>query len=1140
MVQYFVPGQTAISRDEAYFYAIFVVSIMILMSFYEVHINLAKSILALEIRMAFSSLVYRKALKLHPSVLAEMSTGKIVTLITKDLHAVDMAIHFANDLWVEMLIATFIGYLIYQKVGLAVLVILVSFIVIFPIQGSIGFGVFKVRKLANKKSDERIQQTQEVLSVIRIIKMYTWELFFANKVNEARKKEIGNIQKLLILKQAAIFVGEMLGRLGYNMILVVYLLLGNTLTPEVVYYVATSYQKLRFILTYLITLSLTEIAELLACFNRIEHLFNAEEYQPSRQYKQSFMMTRVLMRNACVKIREEEILSDVNMNLESGLNVIMGPVGSGKSILVKALLHEYKLASGNIFINGDVSYASQQPWLFPSTVRQNILFGSDYNEERYKRVVEVCALKLDFKLFPNGDATVVVESGANLSKGQQARINLARALYRESDIYILDDCFSALDVNVQNFIFKNCVLDFLGNKLVILVTHNTSFLEKSDHVIILSDGKMTYSGKYDEVTIKNFINEQNITEIVEEKIEPESNTQIQLSNGKTVGKEDTKVLKTGNIYSEEMKEGRIGMEVYKRYIAFGGWFLFIFLLILHVTVESLNASTEKLVSKWVNEQKTNSTYSSQAEKDETRRQNIVTVTILTGLAGAAVFAKLVRAIVHYVFSMKISKNIHTVLIQRVVNATVCFFDRNLIGNILNRFSRDLGQVDEVLPHVVSEVIRMAFMTVTTVGLVISVNMVFLYFSIILFIVMIFSAMFFTPSARSLRRLEAVSRSPMVGHLNSTIEGLISVRAFRKQEALKIEYDEHQNFNISTQLIGLVSWKLLHLYSHLLCSFFVTSILVTFLAFKSEFSAGDVGLSLTTAVALGMQLQWGVRNLIQLESTMTCVERVLEYIDEPQEDKNGNNVKDWPSKGSIAFEKVDLTYPLNSEPVLKNINLQIIPNEKVGVVGRTGAGKSSIIVALYRFYNVNGDISIDETNIADVPLDVLRQGISIIPQEPVIFSGTIRSNIDPTNKYTDQEIWDSLETVHLKGTVTNLETEIDPKTCGFSLGEKQLISIARAVIRKNKIVVLDEATANMDKETEKEINTKIKEIFKDCTLLIIAHRMETILDCDKVIVMDQGEVIEYDSPLVLAKNEDSKFYGIIKRTGALKAYLERTS
>lgn len=274
--------------------------------------------------------------------------------------------------------------------------------------------------------------------------------------------------------------------------------------------------------------------------------------------------------------------------------------------------------------------------------------------------------------------------------------------------------------------------------------------------------------------------------------------------------------------------------------------------------------------------------------------------------------------------------------------------------------------------------------------------------------------------------------------------------------------------------------------------------------------------------------------------MTCVERVLEYTDEPQEEKNGKKVDNWPNNGSVSFEKVDLKYPLNSQSVLKNINLQINPKEKVGIVGRTGAGKSSIIVALFRFYDVQGEISIDKENIAEVSLDHLRQGISIIPQEPVIFSGTIRSNIDPTGKYTDEEIWQSLETVNLKGVVSSLDAEIDPKVCGFSLGEKQLISIARAVIRNNKIVVLDEATANMDKETEIAINSKIKEIFKNCTLLIIAHRMETILDCDKVIVMDQGEVVEFDSPLDLAQRQDSRFYEIIRKTGALNTYLERTS
>ncbi|XP_045470438.1 ATP-binding cassette sub-family C member 4-like isoform X2 [Harmonia axyridis] len=1122
----------------------FILGIMVTMSFYDTHIQLAKSVLALEMRMAFSSLVYRKALKLHPSVFSEMSTGKIVTLITKDLQALDSAIHFANDCWVESLIGIFIAYLIYQKVGLASLVILVSLIIVFPIQGTLGYLVFKKRKVANKRSDQRIQLTQEILSVIRIIKMYTWEMIFTNKLIDARKKEVNSIRTLMIFKQGGIFLGELMGKLGYNLLLVVYLLLGHSLTPGVVYYVQSSYQKLRFILTYLITLSMTEMAELLASFNRIENLFKAEEYQPSRHYRQTYIMTRILVRNAHVKLGDQEILRDLTFNLENGLNIIAGPVGSGKSTLVKALLHEYKLSSGTLFVNGEISYASQQPWLFPSTVRQNILFGSDYNEERYKRVLEICALKLDLKLFPNSDMTIVAESGSNLSKGQQARVNLARAIYKESDIYVLDDCFSALDVNVQNYIFKNCIKDFLKNKLVVLVTHNASFLSKADHVTILSDGKMTYSGKFDDVSIKNYINELNVTEMVEEKIEAESNGQILLANGNGCSKTDEKgkkkVVKTGNIYSEDMKVGTIGLGVYKRYIAYGSYGLFIFLLILHISVESLYATTEKLISKWVNEQKTNATTLLPEQSATERDASLATITFLSLLTGATVLAKFSRSVIHLIFSTKISRNIHSALVRGIVYARVQFFDRNLIGNILNRFSRDLGHIDEYLPHVVAEVIKMTFMVTSTVGLVVTVNLRFLYYSIVLFVVMIMFALFFMPSARSLKRLEAVSRSPMIGHLNSTIEGLITVRAFKKQEILRCEFDAHQNYHISAQFIGMVTWKLLQLYCHMICAVYVGAILLTFMGFKSDFLAGDVGLSISTAVGLGMQLQWGMRNVIQLESTMTCVERVIEYIDEPQEEKNGKKMDDWPDKGSVSFEKVDLRYPLNSKPVLQNINLQINPQEKVGIVGRTGAGKSSIIVALFRFYDVDGEISIDKENIAKVSLDSLRQGISIIPQEPVIFSGTIRSNVDPTGKYTDEEIWQSLETVSLKGVITNLDTEIDPKVCGFSLGEKQLISIARAVIRKNKIVVLDEATANMDKDTEIKINTKIKEIFKNCTLLIIAHRMETILDCDKVIVMDQGEVVEFDSPLDLARREDSRFYEIIRKTGALNTYLQRTS
>lgn len=1156
LVDYFKPNQTSVTRNDAYFYAGATVGLNMFHFFYIHNYIIIVQQLAIRVRTSFCSLIYRKALKMTPAAVGELTTGNIVTLITKDVHTFEQSIWLVNDMWVGMLLVCVIIYNIYLKMGSASFLGISLLLSVLPLQIYMGKWMSILRLKVGKKTDERLQVTQETLSTIRIIKMYTWEKFFVNKVNKARHKEITWLLKTFCLRMSIVITGMLCSRLGFATLLISYIWLGHSPDAQLIYSVMILFRELKHYLGILIPYGMARSGDLYAAVVRIKRIICAEELKLNANQTVTDEITlkpRVSLKAVTVELRSKQILQDVTLDIDSGLILVTGAVGSGKSSLLKTILHDYPTSSGHLTTHGRISYASQDPWLFPSSIRQNILFGADFNRQKYNEVVRVCALEYDFSLLDKGDETIVADRGLNLSKGQQARINLARAVYRDSEIYLLDDSLTALDGRVQDFIFKNCIKEYLKGKIVILVTQNLHHLKECDKVVVMAHGKVKSFNSPDEVNEKDIEkivgmdddlereneDKQQIVDEEEEELKEEIDKLLEDSKEETNNKWAPRLSmqKRKKVYHEVNKKGDVSLNVYNKYIKFGGGYLFFALV---VAIFSCNQFTDsgisKTIGKWVDLQTEvldyeihNSTNSSIYWETVDLKNTVFKYLVIIIFTDGAL--TMLRSFLLFYFCRKASINIHKSMTTTIINACMVFFDTHFIGNILNRFSQDLTNMDESLPFVFYEFIRVFFSVCGILFLIILVKWDFIIPAIIFFIILFFLRRAYLPTGRSLKRLEAATRSPMVGHLNASLEGLTTIRAFKQQGLLHDEFDRHQDLYTSAHYTLTYSSRALGFYIDCLCSMLIMYIIFQLLFFNSGASVGDVGVVVTQVMQLAGHVQWGVRNWADLENQMTSVERLLEYTVIPQETKEGITLENWPKAGEVVFNNVSLTYN-KAEKVLKNITFTLLPGQKIGIVGRTGAGKSSIIATLFRLYEVEGQVLIDGVDIKTLSLEFLRQKIAIIPQDPILFEGTIRSNIDPMNKYTDKEIWTALEKVKMKESFTSLSVIIGPSGSNFSSGQRQLICLARAIIRRNKIVVLDEATANMDPETDALLHNVIKENFTDCTVFTIAHRLHTILDADKIMVLEQGKIIEFDEPNALLEKENGMFYKMVQQSGLL--------
>uniref|UniRef100_A0A8C8IYI0 Multidrug resistance-associated protein 4 n=1 Tax=Oncorhynchus tshawytscha TaxID=74940 RepID=A0A8C8IYI0_ONCTS len=1075
----------------------------------------------MKMRVAMCHMIYKKALCLSSAAMGKTTTGQIVNLLSNDVNKFDEVTIFLHFLWVGPLQAAAVLGLLWVEIGPSCLAGMAVLVILMPTQTMFGRLFSKFRSKTAALTDNRIRTMNEVVSGIRIIKMYAWEKPFSALVNDVRRKEISKIMSssyLRGLNMASFFAAS---KIIVFITFTVYVLLGNTISASRVFVAVSLYGAVRLTVTLFFPSAIEKLSETRISVRRIKTFLLLDEIVKS---KHGFLQEEKQEPNVEIQdlicywdtSQDAPSLQNLSLTVKSEqLVAVIGPVGAGKSSLLSAILGELPHDKGVLKVKGQLTYASQQPWVFPGTIRSNILFGKALHPQKYEKVLRACALKRDMELLPDGDLTVIGDRGATLSGGQKARVNLARAVYQDADIYLLDDPLSAVDAEVGRHLFEQCICGILKNKPRILVTHQLQYLQAANQILVLKEGHMVARGTYSELQ-RSGVDFTSLLKREEEGpqapgVETESRSPCSrtLSQNSEVshttsirsvkdGTEQLPVEPVQTVVEESRSEGTIGVGLYVKYLKAGANIL---VLIGVVLLQFLAQAAYILQDWWL------------------------------AYWSLVMFNVLVKA----------AQSLHNRMFNSILRTPVRFFDVNPIGRVLNRFSKDIGQLDAALPWTFVDFIQIFLQIIGVVAVAASVIPWILIPLVPLVIVFLFLRRYFLQTSRDVKRLESTTRSPVFSHLSSSLQGLWTIRAFRAEERFQNTFDAYQDLHSESWFLFLVTSRWFAVRLDGMCAVFVTITAFGCLLLRDQVEAGSVGLALSYAVTLMGMFQWGVRQSAEVENMMTSVERVVEYTELESEapwETQKRPPPEWPSQGLITFDRVSFSYSSDGPVVLKDMKAMFRPKEKVGIVGRTGAGKSSLVSALFRLAEPEGRIYIDGVLTSEIGLHDLRQKMSIIPQDPVLFTGTMRKNLDPFSQHTDEDLWNALQEVQLKSVVEELpnkmETVLAESGSNFSVGQRQLVCLARAVLRKNRILIIDEATANVDPRTDELIQKTIRDKFRECTVLTIAHRLNTIIDSDRILVLDAGQIHEYDEPYTLLQNHDGIFFKMVQQTGRQEA------
>ncbi|KAJ7381467.1 hypothetical protein OS493_001605 [Desmophyllum pertusum] len=1058
----------------------------------------------------------------------------------------------------------------------------------------------------------------EILNCIKLIKMYAWEKSFAKAISAIRHLERKALIKGAFLQGLNISLALLVPTIATVGTFCVHVATGKNLTISQAFTVTTIFNVLMFSLAIL-PFGIRALAEARIALKRLRSLMTMEELQ-SFVERPADPQVSVLISEATfawdkVQSNQEGVSSpkqkegevalkeeqddmkliegghgtnerkvstpngptgrgiapvEVTTTLESTLFEIdltinkrtlvgiCGSVGSGKSSLLQALLGQMRIQKGNVMIGGSTAYVAQQAWIMNATVRDNILLGKPYHDGRYKAACFACSLEQDFKILPNGDQTEIGERGINLSGGQKQRISLARALYYDMDIYLLDDPLSAVDAHVGQHIFKHCIKGALWNKTILFATHQLQYLSQCDIVLYMKNGKIAERGTYDELMRNNgefaTLIRMFIREVEEELMDEEIDEFLPMAEVQRRADSPTSVISIddisrlfdrqlsanqrkssvrdsmseGNlepfklndrvsrrshgsarrqsmrksgleaeaearkeeeekkrreeagklIQQEDRAEGAVTFETYTTYMkSAGGYCLFIFLMLFMTVCLCGQLFIDTWLGVWLNaaaEQNLTTPEKSGIIANNPSNNFYILVYVLSSLGFFA--GILIKTYLFVHFTLKASSRLHDKVFHKVSRASMAFFDTTPTGRILNRFSKDLDEIDIHLPF------NIEASTLNIVRILISIGMIatafpwFLIGLAPLVVVFVLINRVFNRSSRQLKRMDGITRSPIYSHLTATVQGLSTLHAYNKMPEFNADFKNYLDKNTRPFFMFFCSQRWLAVRLDMLTIAIVSIAALMVVLIKGTLPPAFLGLVLTYSLRMTSLLQFTVRQVTETEARFTSVERISYYIrsvpsEAELEIPDKKPASNWPDGGAIRLSGIKMRYRDGLPLVLNDINCEIQGCEKIGIVGRTGSGKSSLGVLLWRLVEpTEGTMHIDDVDISQIGLEDLRSRISIIPQDPVLFVGTVRYNLDPFKEHSDSDLWTALERAHLREMVDSLPAQLMAPVSengeNFSVGERQLICMARALLRNNKILLLDEATASIDTETGK--------------------------------------------------------------------------
>uniref|UniRef100_A0A4W5KEC7 ABC-type glutathione-S-conjugate transporter n=1 Tax=Hucho hucho TaxID=62062 RepID=A0A4W5KEC7_9TELE len=1170
-----------------YMYAVLLILVAVFQSLFLQQYFQRCFVLGMKVRTAIMAAVYKKALVVSNDARKESTFGETVNLMSADAQRFNDVINFIHLLWsCPLQIALAIAFL-WIELGPAVLAGLAVMVLMVPINGLLANMSKNVQIENMRYKDKRMKIMNEMLNGIKILKLYAWEPSFQNQVMGIREQELGVMRKFAYLSSVSTFIFSCAPALVSLATFAVFVAVDseNVLDAGKAFTSISLFNILRFPLAFL--------PMLIAAMVQV----GQHTLQKKHSMDTQICLERCGVCNhylcfvkcvVCVSVFVRVCLLCVSVSLEikpGKLVAVVGVVGSGKSSLISAMLGEMHSAKGFVNVQGSVALVPQQAWIQNATLRDNILFGYPLEDSRFQATLEACALGPDLELLPGGDQTEIGEKGINLSGGQKQRVSLARAAYSQADVYLLDDPLSAVDSHVGKHLFEEVVgpTGILKDKTRILVTHGVSFLPYVDEIVVLKEGCVSEVGSYQSLkdrkgAFSEFLDtyakeegKQHTGEcvyptsdgeevglvpdlqdhqadtppedIVSMTLKRESSIRRSQRNGSVRLRKNSSLkkpkppaddeTKKGQrlIEKETMETGQVKFSVYLQYLRAMGWGYATMFFLVYFIQNVAFIGQNLWLSDWTNDAEDyyNKTYPNW--KRDTRIGVFGALGVAQGLfvfMGTLLLAN---------GSINASRILHTRLLNNILRVPMMFFDTTPSGRVVNRFAKDIFTVDEAIPQSFRSWIMCFLGVLGTLFVICLATPIFTAIIIPLAVVYYFVQRFYVASSRQLRRLDSVSRSPIYSHFGETVSGLSVIRAYGHQDRFLKHNEKVIDENLKSVYPWIISNRWLAIRLEFLGNLVVFFSALLAVIARDSLDSGLVGLSISYALNVTQTLNWLVRMTSELETNIVAVERVNEYTEIENEADWVSEMRPpekWPEAGRLRFENFKVRYRPELDLVLHGITCDIDSTEKIGIVGRTGAGKSSLTNCLFRIIEAaEGRILIDGTDIATLGLHDLRSRLTIIPQDPVLFSGTLRMNLDPFETFSDEEIWRVLELSHLKEYVGGLQEGLTHGVSeggeNLSIGQRQLLCLARALLRKSRILILDEATAAVDLETDNLIQKTIRREFSHCTVLTIAHRLHSILDSSRVMVLDAGKIVEFDSPSTLF-NKQGHFYSMARDAG----------